>query len=337
MACRPCSERPASASRSSSSRGYIPRHQLIANTGTIRVLGLEKLTRFCQTSTSAFTVVDDCQKHPISGIHIPKAHGGETICSAAKIGGILVNDAHHANFLYDNLMIQANVVDAAYRCGVGKAMLLGSSYLHPKFPLQPIIEEARLPAPGHRSTKGTPSLDRGHQVWSGLSATALLRRDQRTMPTNLYGPGDKFDRNNSHVLPAFIRKAHQARTAEAGSLPSLARAHPARGVLNWDDRVNACVHPMTIYSDAEHIKVCASDETAILDLAHGVVEVVAFIGAIGRHTSKPEGTPRKLIGAERLRKLDWASYMTLEDGVRALYGGGSFQLGSALGLAVSAI
>ena len=136
-------------------------------------------------------MVDDCQKHPISGIHIPKAHGGETICSAAKIGGILVNDAHHANFLYDNLMIQANVVDAAYRCGVGKAMLLGSSYLHPKFPLQPIIEEARLPAPGHRSTKGTPSLDRGHQVWSGLSATALLRRDQRTMPTNLYGPGDK--------------------------------------------------------------------------------------------------------------------------------------------------
>jgi GDP-L-fucose synthase len=239
--------------------------------------------------------------------------------AAAKVGGILANDTFPADFLYDNLMIEANVVEAAYRAGTAKLLMLGSSCIYPKFADQPIVEDALL----------TGALEPTNQ-WYAIAKIAGLKLAESyrvqhgrdfisAMPTNLYGPGDNFDLNSSHVMPALIRKTHEAKLTGAQELVIWGSGTPCREFLHVDDCADACVHLMTHYSDAQHINVGSGEDIAILDLARLVAEVVGYDGRIVCDTTKPDGTPRKLMSSARLRDSGWSPSIALEDGVTATY------------------
>ena len=239
--------------------------------------------------------------------------------AAAKVGGILANDSYAADFLYDNLMIEANIVEAAFRCGVSKLMMLGSSCIYPKFAHQPITEEALL----------TGSLEPTNQWYAvakitGIKLGQAYRRQHgldviSVVPSNLYGHGDNFDLNNSHVLPTLIRKAHEAKISGSPHFTIWGTGSPRREFLHADDCAQACVHLMKVYSDADHVNVGSGDDIAIYDLAKLVAEVVGFTGEIVRDTSKPDGTPRKLMSADRLRTLGWKPAITLKVGIEGIY------------------
>ncbi len=239
--------------------------------------------------------------------------------AAANVGGSLANDNYAADFLYDNLMIEANIVEAAYRAGVGKLMMLGSSCIYPKFAPQPITEDALL----------TGALEPTNQWYAiakitGIKLGQAYRRQHgfdviSAMPTNLYGHGDNFDLNTSHVLPALIRKAHEAKVTGAASFTIWGTGSPRREFLHADDCAAACVHLMKVYSDAEHVNVGSGEDIAIYDLATLVAEVVGFTGEIVRDASKPDGTPRKLMSAHRLRALGWGPRITLQVGIEGVY------------------
>ena len=239
--------------------------------------------------------------------------------AAAKVGGILANDTYPADFLYYNLMIQANVVQAAFEAGVGKVMLLGSSCIYPKFAPQPICEDALL----------TGALEPTNESYAiakiaGIKLGQAYRRQHgldviSAMPTNLYGPGDNFDLGTSHVLPALIRKAHEAKLTGAASFTIWGSGTPRREFLHADDCADACVHLMKVYSDTDHVNVGSGEDITIRELAALVAEEVGFKGDILYDSSKPDGTPRKLMSAQRLRGLGWTPEIELRHGVRAVY------------------
>ena len=239
--------------------------------------------------------------------------------AAAKVGGILANDTYPADFLYNNLVIETNIVDAAWRNGVSKVLFLGSSCIYPKFAPQPIMEDALLTGPLEPTNE-----------WYAIAKIAGIKLAQAyrkqhgcdfisAMPTNLYGPGDNFDLNSSHVLPALIRKAHEAKLAGADCITIWGTGTPRREFLNADDCADACVFLMKTYSDFEHVNVGSGEDLTILALAQLVCEVVGFKGEIITDTSKPDGTPRKLMSADKLRAMGWAPSIELRDGVRDTY------------------
>lgn len=239
--------------------------------------------------------------------------------AAAKVGGILANDSLPADFLYDNLMIAANVTEAAHRAGVAKMLFLGSSCIYPKLAPQPITEDALLTGPLEPTNE-----------WyavakiAGIKLAQAYRRQHgcdfiSAMPTNLYGPGDNFDPESSHVLPALLRKAHEAKLAGADHMTIWGTGAPKREFLHADDCADACVHLMKRYSDAEHVNVGSGEDIAIIDLARLVCEVVGFEGEIRTDPSKPDGTPRKLMSGDKLKAMGWTAKISLKDGVAATY------------------
>lgn len=239
--------------------------------------------------------------------------------AAAKVGGILANDTYPADFLYDNLMIEANILQAAHRVGVQKLLFLGSSCIYPKFAPQPIEEDALLTGP----------LEPTNEAYAiakitGIKLAQAYRRQHgadfiSAMPTNLYGPGDNFDLQTSHVLPALIRKAHEARLRGDRTLTIWGTGTARREFLYVDDCTDALVFLMKAYSDATHINVGSGEDLPILDLARLVAEVVGFEGSIVTDTTKPDGTPRKLMSGERLRNLGWAARTSLREGIAQTY------------------
>jgi GDP-L-fucose synthase len=239
--------------------------------------------------------------------------------AAAKVGGILANDSFPADFLYDNLMIEANLIEAAHRVDVGKLCFLGSSCIYPKFAEQPITEDSLLTGPLEPTNE-----------WyaiakiTGIKLTQAYRRQHRrdfisAMPTNLYGPGDNFDLQSSHVLPALIRKAHDAKVSRGESITIWGSGTPRREFLHVDDCADACVFLMKTYSDAPQVNVGSSEDITILELARLVCEVVGFEGTIARDTSKPDGTPRKLMSGEKLRGMGWVPSIALREGIASTY------------------
>lgn len=239
--------------------------------------------------------------------------------AAAKVGGILANDTYPADFLYDNLMIAANVIEAAHRADVEKLCFLGSSCIYPKFADQPIREDSLL----------TGSLEPTNEWYAiakiaGIKLTQAYRRQHghdyiSAMPTNLYGPGDNFDLQSSHVMPALLRKAHEAKQAGASSITIWGTGTPRREFLHVDDCADACVHLMKQYSDAEHVNVGSGEDLTIWDLTRLVCDVVGFEGEILRDETKPDGTPRKLMSADKIRGLGWTPSIALRDGIAATY------------------
>lgn len=239
--------------------------------------------------------------------------------AAAKVGGILANDTYPADFLYDNLMIIANIIHAAASQGVEKLVNLGSSCIYPKHAHQPISEEALLTGPLEPTNE-----------WyaiakiAGIKLTQAYRRQHgcdfiSAMPTNLYGPGDNFDLATSHVLPALIRKAHEAKVEGKGELVIWGSGKPRREFLHVDDCADALVHLMKVYSAPEQINVGSGHDVSIIELVKLVTEVVGFDGEIVKDPSKPDGTPRKLMSDEKLKALDWHPQIGLREGIAGAY------------------
>ena len=241
------------------------------------------------------------------------------VLAAARVGGILANDTHPADFLYDNLLIETNVIGAAHASDVGRLLFLGSSCIYPRLAPQPIDEEALLTGPLEPTNE-----------WYAIAKIAGMKlaealRKQRgrdyisAMPTNLYGPGDNFDLASGHVLPALIRKAHEAKLSGAASIAIWGTGTPRREFLHVDDCADALVFLLKTYSDALHVNVGSGEDLSILELAHLVCEVVGFEGTIVHDISKPDGTPRKLMSADRLRAMGWAPSIRLKQGIAHTY------------------
>ena len=241
------------------------------------------------------------------------------IVAAAKVGGILANDTYPAQFLYDNLMIEANLIEAARQNESEKLLFLGSSCIYPKMAEQPIVEEALLTGPLEPTNE-----------WyaiakiAGIKLCQAYRREYgcdyiSAMPTNLYGPGDNYDPQGSHVLPALIRKAHEAKEAGADSITIWGTGTPRREFLHVDDLADACVFLLKTYSDEQHVNVGSGSDLPIIELAQMVCSAVGFDGGIVTDESKPDGTPRKLMSGERLRAMGWEPAIGLEDGIAHAY------------------
>ncbi len=241
------------------------------------------------------------------------------IMAAAKVGGIQANTAQPADFLHDNLAIQTNIMEAAHRSDVAKLLFIGSSCIYPVGAPQPMPESALL--------KG--ELEATHQ-WYGTAKIAGMTlakayrqqhgRDFITvLPTNLYGPGDNFDPATSHVLPALIRKAHEAKVAGATELAIWGTGTPRRELLHVDDCADACVFLLRNYSGGDPVNLGTGKDIAILDLTRMVCDIVGFKGTVVTQPDKPDGAPRKLLDVGRLTGLGWQASIDLRDGIAATY------------------
>jgi GDP-L-fucose synthase len=239
--------------------------------------------------------------------------------AAAKVGGILANDTYPAEFLRDNLLIQTNVVDAAWRSGVRKLLFLGSSCIYPKFAPQPIHEEHLL----------TGALEPTNE-WYAIAKIAGIKLCQAyrkqygfraisIMPTNLYGPGDNFDLQSSHVLPALLRKFHEATASSAEEVNIWGSGTPRREFLHVDDLADACLFLMRSYDSAEIVNVGTGEDITIRELAEMIQQITKFQGRLTFDSSKPDGTPRKLLDVSRLNGLGWKASIPLERGLAETY------------------
>jgi GDP-L-fucose synthase len=245
--------------------------------------------------------------------------------AAAKVGGIVANDRYPAAFLYDNLMIEANVIHAAHRLDVDKLVFLGSSCIYPKFAAQPIREDALL----------TGALEPTNEWYAvakiaGLKLCQAYRREHgrdfvAAMPTNLYGPEDNFDLESAHVLPALLRKAHAAKRAGADRLAIWGSGTPRREFLHADDCADALVFIMRHYSDDAPLNVGCGEDIAIAELAGLVMAVVGLDAELVFDRTKPDGTPRKLLDTSRLGALGWHPRIALRDGVAQVYASAAFR------------
>jgi len=239
--------------------------------------------------------------------------------AAAKVGGIHANNTYPADFLRDNLLIQTSVIDAAYRHGTTKLLFLGSSCMYPKFAPQPMPEDCLLTGPLEPTNEWYAiakiagiKMCQAYRRQYGFNAISL-------MPTNLYGPGDNFDLANSHVLPALIRKFHEAKMQGDAEVVIWGSGTPRREFLHVDDLADACLFLMQGYDEERIINVGVGEDVSILELATLVQRVVGFEGRIVLDASKPDGTPRKLLDVSRINALGWRARIGLEDGIRETY------------------
>ncbi len=235
--------------------------------------------------------------------------------AAARVGGIYANATYPASFIYDNLMIAANAIDAAYRNGCKKLLFLGSSCIYPRMAPQPIVEEALLSGP-LESTNDCYALAK----ISGMRMARAYREEYgmdaiSAMPTNLYGPGDNYHPTNSHVVPALIRRFDEAARSGAPSVTIWGSGKPLREFMHVDDLADACVFLMENYSDALHINVGTGMEVSIRELAAMIAELTGYRGEILLDPSKPDGTPRKLLDCSRLFALGWRPSIDLRQGL----------------------
>ena len=239
--------------------------------------------------------------------------------AAAKVGGILANNTYRGEFLYDNLMIEANVIEAARVYGVRKLMFLGSSCIYPKMAPQPLTEDALLTGP----------LEPTNEPYAIARITGIKLCDAyrhqygcdfiSVMPTNLYGPNDNYDLRSSHVLPALIRKFHEAKKNGTPEVVMWGTGSPKREFLHADDLADACVFLMHNFSDYGFVNVGTGEDLAIIDLARTISDVVGYTGAITHDLSKPDGTPRKLMNVEKLHAMGWRHRTDLRSGIERVY------------------
>lgn len=239
--------------------------------------------------------------------------------AAAKVGGIQANNTYRAEFLYDNLMIQNNVIHYAYLNKVKKLLFLGSSCIYPKLAPQPLKEEYLLS--GYLEDTNEPY---AIAKITGIKMCENYRRQYgcdfiSVMPTNLYGPNDNYNLNNSHVLPALIRKFHEAKENNSPSVEMWGTGSPLREFLHSDDMADACVYLMENYSDTKHVNIGTGVDLTIKDLALLVKKIVGYTGEIKHDLSKPDGTPRKLMDVSYLHSLGWKHKIELEEGISAVY------------------
>ena len=239
--------------------------------------------------------------------------------AAAKVGGIMANDSYRADFIYENLMIESNIIHASWKSAVKKLMFLGSSCIYPKFAPQPLKEEYLL----------TGLLEHSNEPYAiakiaGIKLCDAFRAQYgcnyiSVMPTNLYGPNDHYDLKNSHVLPALIRKIHEAKLNNESFVTIWGTGEPKREFLHVDDVADACVFLMENYDDPGLVNVGSGKDLTILELTKLISEIAGYSGEIRRDLSKPDGTPRKLMDVSKINAMGWKARISLEDGIRMVY------------------
>ncbi|MDO8288408.1 MAG: GDP-L-fucose synthase [Parvibaculum sp.] len=295
-------------------RVYVAGHGGMVGSALLRRLASEG----CEILTATRAQVDLRRQAEIEA-WMDDARPHAVFIPAATVGGILANDTRPAEFIYDNLMIETNLMHASWRVGVEKLLFLGSSCIYPKFAAQPMAEDALLTGP-------LESTNQWYAVAkiAGIKLCQAYRRQYgcnfiSAMPTNLYGIGDNFDLQSSHVLPAFIAKTHAAKVSRATSVTIWGTGTPLREFLYVDDCADALVYLMKNYAREEHINVGVGHDISILDLAKLVRQIVGFDGEIIMDVSKPDGTPRKLMDVSRLTQAGWKAQTSLEEGIQTVY------------------
>lgn len=272
-------------------------------------------TDILQPTSKDLDLINQEQTHAYLAEHKPD----EVIVAAAKVGGIHANSTYPAEFIYKNLMIAANAVEGSYQAGVERLLFLGSSCIYPKMAPQPMPEDCLLTSPLEPTNEayavakiaGLKLCEHYRQQYGVLYHSA--------MPTNLYGPGDNYHPENSHVIPAMIRRFHEAKEAGAEKVTIWGSGTPKREFLYVEDLADACFHLMGLENPPDWVNVGYGDDLSIMELAQAVAKAVGFDGAIDTDPSKPDGTPRKLMDNTILRSLDWKPTVNLEQGLASAY------------------
>ena len=295
----------------SGKRVWVAGHGGMVGSALVRRLQSEN----CETLTCDLDLRDQAKTQKWMGEHKPDV----VILAAAKVGGILANDTYSADFLYDNLMIEANVIHGAYECGVEKLLFLGSSCIYPKEAPQPIQEEVLL----------TGTLEPTNEAYAvakiaGIKLCQAYRKQHgcdfiSVMPCNLYGPGDKFDEESSHVIPALMMKAHEAKESGDDVLTVWGSGNPLREFMHVDDLAEALIFTLKNYSNKKPLNIGAGEDMAIKDLANMICETVGFTGALKFDQTKPDGVFRKLMDSSRIREAGWTPKTNLRDGLADTY------------------
>lgn len=294
---------------------YVAGHSGLVGSAIIRTL---KANGFTNIITADFQQLDLRRQADVEAFFAE--HKPEYVfLAAAKVGGIHANNTYPAEFLYDNLMIEANIIHSAYLNNVKKLLFLGSSCIYPKFANQPIKEEYLL----------TNTLEPTNEAYAiakitGIELCKFYRRQYgvnfiSAMPTNLYGINDNFDLQSSHVLPALIRKFHEAKINNSPEVIMWGTGKPLREFLFVDDLADALLHLMLNYNDESHVNIGTGEDISIEDLSNLVKEIVGYKGVIKNDLSKPDGTPRKLLDVSLLRKSGWTHKTSLEEGISIVY------------------
>lgn len=295
-------------------RIWVAGHRGMVGSAVVRRLASEP----CEVLTAGRQEVDLTRQGAVED-YLAKTKPDAIVLAAARVGGILANDSYPVDFLVQNLQIETNIFAAAHANDVDRLLFLGSSCIYPKLALQPIVEEALLTGPLEPTNE-----------WYSIAKIAGIKLAQAyrkqfgrdyisAMPTNLYGPGDNFDLNSSHVLPALIRKAHEAKQRGDASITIWGTGSPRREFLHADDCADALVFLLQTYSGDMHINVGSGEDLTILELTQIICDAVGYTGTIDHDLSKPDGTPRKLMSAERLRTMGWSPSIPLGQGIASTY------------------
>jgi GDP-L-fucose synthase len=296
-------------------RIYVAGHRGLVGSAIVRRLGAEGYGNLLLRSRAEVDLARQVDVEQLFATEKPDY----VFLAAARVGGILDNDSHSADMIRENLQIQTNVIDASYRSGVRKLLFLGSSCIYPRLAPQPITEAALLTGP----------LEPTNEAYAvakiaGIKMVQAYRKQYGfsgicAQPTNLFGPNDNFDLSSSHVLPALLRKFHEAKVAGAPTVTVWGSGTPGRELLHADDCADACLHLMKTYDDAEIVNVGTGEDISIRELAQRIRDVVGFTGELFFDKSKPDGTPRKVLDVSRLHALGWQAKIPFADGLRDTY------------------
>lgn len=297
------------------SKIFVAGHRGMVGSAIVRKLEQEGFTNIVSRTSAEL----DLRNQEAVNVFFEKEKPGYVFLAAAKVGGILANNTYRAEFLYDNLLMESNIIHAAYKNEVKKLLFLGSSCIYPKLAPQPLKEEHLL----------TGLLEPTNEPYAIAKIAGIklceAYRDQygcnfiAAMPTNLYGPGDNYHLQNSHVIPAMIRKFHEAKVNAAATVEIWGTGTPLREFMYADDMAAACFFLMQEYNEKLFVNVGTGEEVTIRDLALLIKEVTGFAGTIQFDTSKPDGTPRKLMDSSRLHALGWKHTTSLRDGLTKAY------------------
>ena len=294
---------------------YVAGHRGMVGSAIVRKLQQEGYTNIVTRTSMELDLKDQAAVNAFFAQEKPAV----VVLAAAKVGGIHANNVYRAQFLYENLMIEGNVIHASHENDVQKLLFLGSSCIYPKMAPQPLKEESLL----------TGTLEQTNEPYAiakiaGIKLAESYRRQYgrnyiSAMPTNLYGPNDNYDLNNSHVLPALIRKFHTAKVTNAPSVEVWGTGSPMREFLHVDDLADACYFLMGNYDEELFLNIGTGEDLTIKALAEMIKEVVGYTGELRWNTEKPDGTPRKLMDVGRLHNLGWKHRIGLREGITAVY------------------
>lgn len=298
-----------------SSKIYIAGHRGMVGSSILRALQAKGYTNFVLKTSAEL----DLRKQQAVADFFALEKPDYVFLAAAKVGGIIANNTYRADFIYENMMIQSNVIHQAYLNGVKKLLFLGSSCIYPKLAPQPLKEEYLL----------TGLLEPTNEPYAIAKIAGIKMCDAyraqygcnfiSVMPTNLYGPNDNYDLNNSHVLPALLRKFISAKNNGDSAVTIWGTGSPLREFLHADDLADACLFLMGTYNDSGLVNIGVGDDISILDLAQMVKQIVGFSGEIITDSTKPDGTPRKLMDVSKLTNLGWKATISLEEGIKKVY------------------